>query len=120
MMRLIMRGLIAAILILTLASAADARCRNGWGTCPGSSGCAPLGSKCCGDGRYCRPGTFCGDGDSCCPNGSKACRGGGCCSQDSLCTPEGCLSKSSRRVCGDGTYCNPGHYCGIDDRCYKN
>ena len=96
-------------------------CKAGWGKCPGASGCAPLGSVCCGTG-YCDAGQIClKDEKSClkqssnriCPD-KTICKSGSMCMKDNT-----CLSLTSPRYCGAGKYCGEGSECVDEDKCRR-
>jgi hypothetical protein len=103
-----------AVLTLSIGFAGPARadCSPGYGTCPGLSGCFPLGSVCCQGGAY-QPGAQCCSGGGACAGGSN-CWGPPlhCCKAGSVGYKDGgCAPASIGDYCGNSKYCPVGETC---------
>lgn len=81
----------------------------------------PQGATECGDGRYCRAGTFCGLGNRCIEDGRVDC-GTHSCPSGQFCGASGGCRPIDAMPCG-GDYCRPGWKCrnptGVDQACFN-
>jgi hypothetical protein len=106
-----------ALLTLSIGLAGPTRadCYPGYGTCPGLSGCYPLGSVCCQSGAYqagaqcCQGGGACAGGSNCWGPPNHCCKAGSVGYKDGGCAPA---------TIGD--YCGNSNYCPVGETCVYN